>query len=374
MILPFSRWLSIMVVIGPAMLLAGPQHHHVRSVPENMVFGYLAAETAPVLRVSSGDVVTIDTVSMGGVKDDPERFFRENGISLDLQVVQEIIRIRREVKPTGINGHMLVRPIYVEGAQPGDTLEVRVLDVRSRAPYGINSGRPGASGIADIVPRPYLRVIRLDLERQVALFADGIEVPLRPFQGVMAVAPPPERGRLSSTPPYPDLGGNLDNKHLVRGATLYLPVHVPGALFHTGDPHAAQGNGEISITALESSNTVTVQLIVHQAGGLKVVRAETPTHYILMGFDFDLDAAMRMAITETLAFLRSDLGLDSFSALSLCSIGVDFEVTQVVDGTLGIHSMVPKALFTYRSREYWYRATEATPSGRHSAAASIATR
>jgi acetamidase/formamidase len=359
MSLSSSRWLSSVVLIGTATLLAGPAHHHVRSVPENMVFGYLAAETAPVLRVASGDIVTIDTVSMGGVKDDPEGFFRMNRIPLDLPVVQEIIAIRREVKPTGINGHMLVRPIYVEGAQPGDTLEVRVIDVRSRAPYGINSGRPGASGIADIVPRPYLRVIPLDLDRQVALFADGIEVPLHPFQGVMAVAPPLERGRLSSTPPYPDLGGNLDNKHLVKGATLYIPVHVPGALFHTGDPHAAQGNGEISITALESSNTVTVQLIVHRGRGLKVVRAETPTHYILMGFDVDLDAAMRMAITETLAFLRSDLGLDSFSALSLGSIAVDFEVTQVVDGTLGIHSMVPKVIFTKQTREYWFSATTA---------------
>jgi acetamidase/formamidase len=313
-------------------------------------------------------------VSMGGVKDDPEGFFRDNRIPLDLPVVQEIIAIRREVKPTGINGHMLVRPIYVEGAQPGDTLEVRVIDVRSRAPYGINSGRPGASGIADIVPRPYLRVIRLDLDRQVALFADGIEVPLHPFQGVMAVAPPPERGRLSSTPPYPDLGGNLDNRHLVRGATLYLPVHVPGALFHTGDPHAAQGNGEISITALESSNTVTVQLIVHRGGGLQVVRAETPTHYIPMGFDADLDVAMQMAIRETLAFLRSDLGLDSFSALSLSSIAVDFEVTQVVDGTLGIHAMIPKALFTRRSREYWYSMGNTSPRGSDGAAANAAPR
>lgn len=348
--------LGIAAAVAPSAVSAAPARHHVRSVPENMVFGYLAAETPPVLRVNSGDIVMIDTVSMGGVREeDPERFFRENGIPLDLPVVREIIAIRREVKPSGISGHMMVRPIYVVQAEPGDTLEVRVLDVRSRAPYGINSGRPGASGIPDIVPRPYLRVIRLDLGRQVALFGDGIEVPLRPFQGLMAVAPPPNRGRLSSTPPYPDLGGNIDNKHLGTGSTLYLPVHVRGALFHTGDPHGAQGNGEISITALESSNTVTVQLLVRRAGGLKVARAETPTHHILMGFDADLDAAMRMAITETVGFLRSDFGLDAHSALSLSSIAVDFEVTQVVDGTQGIHAMVPKSLFQGRRQEYWYR-------------------
>lgn len=359
-----ARFLRLASAIAAASCAseAAPARHHVRSVPGNMIFGYLAAETPPVLRVASGDIVTIDTVSMGGVREeDPERFFRENGIPLDLPVVREIIAIRREVKPSGISGHMMVRPIHVEGAEPGDTLEVRVLEVRSRAPYGVNSGRPGASGVPDIVPRPYLRVIRLDPVRQVALFGEGIEVPLRPFQGLLAVAPPPERGRLSSTPPYSDLGGNLDNRHLVAGATLFLPVHVPGALFHTGDPHAAQGNGEVSGTALESSNTVTVQLIVRRGGGLKVARAETPTHHILMGFDPDLDAAMRMAINETTGFLRMERGLDAFDALSLASIAVDFEVTQVVDGTQGVHAMLAKSLFTSRRGDYWYR-PDATPN------------
>lgn len=358
-----TRALRIALVIAgaPFALDATPVRHHVRSVPGNMVFGYLAAETPPVLRVASGDIVTIDTVSMGGVREEePERFFRENDIPLDLPVVREIIAIRREVKPSGISGHMMVRPIHVEGAEPGDTLEVRVLEVRSRAPYGVNSGRPGSGGVPDVVPRPYLRVIRLDAGRQVALFGEGVEVPLRPFQGLMAVAPPSGRGRLSSTPPYPDLGGNLDNRHLVEGSTLYLPVHVPGALFHTGDPHAAQGNGEISGTALESSNTVTVQLFVRRGRAPKIVRAETPTHHILMGFDPDLDAAMRMAITETTGFLRTEIGLDAFSALSLASIAVDFEVTQVVDGTQGVHAMVAKSLFTSRRGDYWYR-PEATP-------------
>lgn len=347
---------GVWVYLRPVSAVAAvPERHHVRSVPANMIYGYLAAETPPVLRIRSGDIVTIDTVSMGGVRaEEPERFFKENGLPLDLPVIREIIAIRREVRVSAISGHMMVRPIYIEGARPGDMLEVRVLDVHSRAPYGVNSGRPGASGVADLVPRPYQRVIRLDLERRVALFAAGIEVPLQPFQGLMAVAPPPARGRLSSTPPYPDLGGNLDNKHLGPGATLYLPVHVEGALFHTGDPHAAQGNGEVSNTALESSNTATFQFFVHAGAAPSVCRAETATHHILMGFHPDLDAAMRMAISETTGFLRYRMGLDALAAASLCSIAVDFEVTQVVDGTLGIHAMLPKSLFTGTNHDYWH--------------------
>ena len=239
---------------------------------------------------------------------------------------------------------------------PGDTLEVRVLDVRSRAPYGVNAGRPGAGGIPDAVPRPYSRFIKLDLDRQVAKFTDTIEVPLHQFQGVMGIAPAATRGRLSSIPPYPDLGGNLDNKHLGRGATIYFPVQTEGALFQTGDPHAAQGNGEVSITAIESSNTVTLQFIVRKGLAIKTVRAETPTHYVLMGFDSELNLAMRMAIMQTLDFLREKQKLDFFDALSLASIGVDFEVTQVVDQTKGIHAMVPKALFKDGSSAgYWYQ-------------------
>jgi acetamidase/formamidase len=208
------------------------------------------------------------------------------------------------------------------------------------------------------VPRPYSKIIKFDLERQVAKFSDTIEIPLRQFQGVMAVAPTKERGKLGSSPPYPDIGGNFDNKWLGRGATIYFPVQVEGALFQTGDPHAAQGNGEVSITAIESSNTVTVQFIVHKDMPLKVCRAETPTHYICMGLDVELNLAMRMAITQTLEFLKEKKGLEFFDALSLASVGVDFEVTQVVDTTKGIHAMIPKSIFKdSTATAYWYSAT-----------------
>jgi acetamidase/formamidase len=333
-------------------------NHHLRSTPGNLVQGYFSAETPPVLRIASGEIVTIDTISGGGSRnnEDPEKFFKDNDISLELEVVKDIIAFRNaKVPPSGIRGHLMTGPIFVEGAAPGDMLEVRVLDIKSRAPYGMNSGRPGSGGIPDLVPRPYSKLIKFDLERQVAKFSENIEIPLKQFQGVMGVAPAAGSGKLSSSPPYTNIGGNFDNKHLGKGATLYLPVQADGALFQTGDPHAAQGNGEISITAIESSNTVTMQFIVHKGVALKVPRAETPTHYICMGLDVELTLAMRMAITQTIDFLKEKKGLDFFDALALGSVGVDFEVTQVVDNTKGIHAMIPKAIFKdERAASYWY--------------------
>lgn len=336
--------------------------HHLPSIPANMVSGYFSADTPPVMRIKSGEIVEIDTISGGGgmgsgADEKPEKFFTDNGISLDLPVVQEILAIRREVKSSGIRGHIMTGPIFIEGAAPGDTLEVRILDVKSRAPYGINSGRPGSGGIPDLVPRPYSKVIKFDLDRQIAKFSDTIEIPLRQFQGVMGIAPAAARGKLSSSPPYTDIGGNFDNKHLGKGATLYLPVQVEGALFQTGDPHAAQGNGEVSITAIESSNTVTIQFIVRKDLPIKVARAETPTHYISMGLDVELNVAMRMAITQTIDFLKEKKGLEFLDALSLASVGIDFEVTQVVDTTKGIHAMIPKSIFKddRTTNNYWYQ-------------------
>ena len=335
-----------------------PVDHHLRSIPANMVSGYFSADTPPVLRIKSGETVEIDTVSGGGGATDekPEKFFIDNGISLDLQVVKDLIAIKQEVKNSGIRGHMMTGPIFVEGAMPGDTLEIRIVDIKSRAPYGMNMGRPGSGGIPDLVPRPYSKIIKFDLERQIAKFSDNIEIPLKQFQGVMGVAPPAARGRLSSSPPYADIGGNFDNKHLGKGATLYLPVQVEGALFQTGDPHAAQGNGEVSITAIESSNTVTMQFIVRKDMPIKVPRAETPTHYICMGLDVELTMAMRMAITQTIDFLKEKKGLDFLDGLALASVGVDFEVTQVVDVTKGVHAMIPKSIFKdNRTADYWYK-------------------
>jgi acetamidase/formamidase len=333
--------------------------HFLGAKPANMIWGYFWAETPPVLTVKSGATVEVDTTDLTGITDeDPEQFFKEHSLPLDLPAIKDLIAIKREVKPTGIRGHMMTGPILVEGAQPGDTLEVRVLDVKTRVPYAMNRMRPGGGGIPDLVPRPFGKFIPIDLEHNVALFTDRVKVPLRPFQGVMAVAPTPDRGKLPSGPPYADIGGNFDNKDLGRGATVYFPVQVPGALFYVGDPHAVQGDGEVDGGAAETSNTVILQFIVRKDLRISAVRAETPAHYIVMGLDVELTKAMHKAISGSVDFLKETQELDFFNALSLCSIGVDFRVTQVVDNTKGIHAMIPKSYFTSDkpAEPYWYQA------------------
>jgi acetamidase/formamidase len=333
-------------------------NHFIGAKPANMIWGYFWAETPPILTVKSGAIVEVDTMDLTGITpEDPEKFFKDHGLPLDLPAIQDLIAVKRGVKPTGIRGHMMTGPIFVEGAQPGDTLEVRVLEVKTRVPYAMNLMRPGGGGIPDLVPRPFGKYIPLDLEKNVALFTDRIRVPLKPFQGVMAVAPVAERGKLPSGPPYADIGGNFDNKDLGKGATVYFPVQVPGALFHVGDPHAVQGDGEVDGGAAETSNTVILQLIVRKDLHITAVRAETPAHYMVMGMDVELSRAMHKAIAGSVDFLKETQGLDFFDALSLCSIGVDYRVTEVVDNTKGIHAMIPKAYFISDkpAAPYWYR-------------------
>ena len=227
--------------------------HYLRATADT-IRGVFSGAAAPALTIKSGEVVQIDTLSMFGMSNEnPEQFFKENGISRENQAVKDMIAVKKATASIAtIRAGVLTGPICVEGAQPGDTLEVRILAINSSAPYGINQGRPGGGGVPDLVPRPYFKVIKLDLERNVGLFSDQVEIPLCPFMGKVAVAPTKDRGELPSGPPYRDIGGNFDNRHFTAGATIYLPVHVEGALFYTGDPHAAQGNGEVSGSAIES--------------------------------------------------------------------------------------------------------------------------
>jgi acetamidase/formamidase len=332
------------------------------AAPANMIWGYFSAETPPVLKIHSGQIVAVDTTDLTGISaDNPEKFFIDNHVSLDLEAVKDLIAIKKGVKSTGIRGHMMTGPIYIEGAEPGDTLEVRIMSVKTRVPYGMNGSRPGGGGVPDLVPRPYSRFIKLDLDRQVAVFSDKIEVPMHPFQGVMAVAPTPERGKLPSGPPYPDIGGNFDNKDLCAGTTVYFPVQVAGALFHVGDPHAGQGDGEVSGSAIESSNRVTMQFIIHKDIHIKNVWAETPTSYLLFGLDVELSSAMHKAIANSIDFLKEKEGLTFVDALTLCSIGVDYVATEVVDVTKGVHAVIPKKYFKdVNPADYWYKGEEVT--------------
>ncbi len=314
------------------------EEHELPATPSTVAWGYYWSEAEPVLRVESGDVVRVVTM----ITNSPERLERA-GVPAD-QVQQSLRDIYAQVEDRGPGGHILTGPIWVEGAEPGDALEVRVLEVGLALSYGYN----GCSGfLPDNCGELRTRIIELDRERMIGYFADGIEIPLRPFFGSMGVAPPPAAGRVSSNPPSTH-AGNLDNKELVAGTSLFIPVHVPGALFEVGDGHAAQGDGEVNQTAIETSLTGRLQLIVHKGMTLEWPRAETPTHYIAMGTDEDLTVATRIAVQQAVDFLVQEKGLDQGAAYALVSIAVDLGITELVDGNVGVHAMIPKSIFVGR--------------------------
>lgn len=319
-----------------------------RSTPETVSWGYIAADLPPVLRVQSGQTVRIDTVSHQGIntKQDPVSYFGAAGIPPE-QVLQDARDIFSKVKRAeGAGPHVITGPVYIEGAQPGDMLEVRVLDVEVRVPYGVNSTGPRSGVLPDLLAQPALKTIKLDLERRVALFSGDIEVPLAPFMGIVAVAPPPALVRVSTRPPGA-FGGNIDFRHLTAGATLYLPVFNEGALFYTGDGHAMQGDGEVDGTAIEISLTPTLQLIVHKGAGaaMKWPCAEDVTHYFAMGMDADLGEALKNAVEETVALLRRKAGLSAADAYALASLSVDFRVGEAVNDVKMVYGTIPKRIF-----------------------------
>jgi acetamidase/formamidase len=318
---------------------ARPQSTHtLKPTPRTIAWGHYAAGTSPVLRLHSGDTVEMETL----ITTSPERL-EAAGVSPD-QVEPALRAIYKEVTDKGPGGHILTGPVYIEGAEPGDTLEVRIQSIRLLIPYAYNGFRPGAGFLADEFPYARMKIIPLDAARMVARFSGRIEIPLRPFFGSMGVAPPEGMGRISSAPPWFH-AGNLDNKELVAGTTLFIPIHARGALFQAGDGHAAQGNGEVDITALETSLAGTFQFIVRKDLHLRWPRAETPTHYITMGLHEDLREAAKLAVTEMIDFLVTEKHLMRDDAYMLASVAADLAITQLVDGNKGVHAMIAKAIF-----------------------------
>jgi acetamidase/formamidase len=331
--------------------------HSLKSTPETVVWGYLAADVPPVLAIRSGQTVRIDTVSHQGVINmtDPVTFFGRAGIPRE-QVLQDALDIyEKEPHPGGSGAHVLTGPIYIEGAEPGDMLEVRIHQLDHRVPYGVNNAGPRTGVVIDMLPGPTPKIIRFDLQRKVALFSQDIEVPLAPFLGIMAVAPSRDMLMVSSRPPS-RWGGNMDLNKLGVGATLYLPVFNAGAQFFTGDPHAVQGDGEVNGTAIEASLTATLQFVVHKAAGraMKWPRAEDAENYYVMGMDLDLDVALTEAVRESIAFLKERYNLSDADAYSLSSVGIDFRVGEAVDSNLMIYGVIPKRLFKTNA-PYWTR-------------------
>jgi acetamidase/formamidase len=309
-----------------------------KATPKTVAWGYYDAKATPVLRVKSGDTVQIDTL----ITNSPKRL-EDAGLPPE-QVEQSLRDITDQVKDKGPGGHILTGPIYIEGAQPGDVLEVKILAIKLAIPYAYNAFGPGRGYIPDDYPYAKMKIIPLDEKRMIAKFAPGIEIPLHPFFGSMGDAPPESAGRFNSAPPW-IMAGNLDNKDLVAGTTLYIPVHAPGALFEVGDGHAGQGDGEVDITALETSLVGTFQFIVRKDMHLKWPRAETPTHYITMGLNDDLNACATLAVREMIDFLVTEKHLSRDDAYMLASVAADLHITELVDGNKGVHMMLPKSIF-----------------------------
>lgn len=333
---------------APAARAADAPPIHLPSTPQTVVRGVISKDRAPVLRIKSGQTVRIDTVSHGGLTDDPVAFFGAEGIPPD-QVLKDVIDIAKIPRTEGFGGHVLTGPVYVEGAEPGDMLEVRIISVEPRVPYGVNNPGPGGAA-PDLVAQRTSKVIKFDMKRKVALFSKDVELPLAPFMGIMAVAPGEPVG--SRAPGA--FGGNMDLRRLTAGSTLYLPVFNSGALFFTGDSHAGQGDGEVDGNAIEASMTATLQFIVHKGEGAKMTfpYAEDAENFYIMGMDPDLDKAMQSAVAETVKFLQAKAGMSASDAYSLSSVGVDFAVAQAVDQNLTIYAAVPKSHFK-KAWPYW---------------------
>ncbi len=342
----------------------------VPSRPETVTWGWFPIDRPPVATIGSGDTVRIDTLTHAGAtqNDDPETSLGSLGVGRD-EILEDVFDFwaSRPTRPReGRSGHIITGPIYVEGAAPGDMLEIEIVSLETRVPYGINNTGPTSGVFGTSYPGSRAEDTPLDIQRErhlirtasvggreVALFSPEIHVPLVPFMGIMAVAPADPlvgqpgvtvAGVQSSRPPGP-FGGNMDLKDLAAGSTLYLPVFHPGALFYVGDPHSAQGDGEVSGTAIEQSLTGTFRFTVHKGKTIATPRAETATHHILMGIDLDLDRALQMAVREVVAFLVEEHGLTPARAFSLASIAVDFQVAEAVDLTQVVAGKIPKRLF-----------------------------
>jgi acetamidase/formamidase/ketosteroid isomerase-like protein len=316
-----------------------PKTHRLEATPSTVAYGYYWSEAKPALRIASGDIVDVDTL----LTNTPTGLERAGVPDAKIQsslkaIVGEVTGDRR-----GPGGHILTGPVYVEGAEPGDVLEVKILSIDFPLDYGYN----GCSGILPencdrSVPA---RIIPIDAKAMTAAFAPGIVIPLRPFFGSMGVAPAPELGRVSSNPPGKH-AGNLDNKELGVGSTLFIPVFVRGALFEVGDGHGAQGDGEVDQTAIETSLRGRIQLTVRKGMTLTWPRAETAADYISMATDPDLTVATKGAIQEMVDFVAATRNMTKHQAYQLVSVAGNVAVTQLVDKpNLGVHVRLPKSIF-----------------------------
>jgi acetamidase/formamidase len=313
--------------------------HNLRAAPDTVRIGVFDAEFPSIMTIESGDTVEVQCVS------GREELMPPAGSSM---VVPPELTAILAANPGTRAGHIVTGPIAIAGAMPGDMLEIRIEKIVAGANWGYNMIRPLVGTLPEDFHETTMMHIPVDQEKLVCTLPWGTELKMAPFFGVMGVAPPPAFGRIMSKEPRIH-GGNLDNKEMIAGSTLYLPVWVPGANFSVGDGHGVQGDGEVCVTALEMCLTGTFTFVLHKGDGpnrplLRMPRAETASHFISMGLNEDLDQAMKQALREMIAFICSRTNLSREQAYAFCSLAVDFHVTQTVNGEKGVHGMLPKGL------------------------------
>jgi acetamidase/formamidase len=323
------------IALSSAATMSAQKVHQLPATPATVAYGYYWSEAKPAIRVNSGDIVEIETMLTNTPMGLERMGVKPEDIPQNLRdiVAQDTGSLK------GPGGHILTGPIYVEGADSGDVLEVRIQSITLPIAYGYN----GCSGyLRELCEQRGSRLIMMDRQKMTAEVAPGIVVPLRPFWGSMGVAPAPALGRVSSNPPSRH-AGNLDNRELVAGTTLYIPVFVKGALLELGDGHAAQGDGEVDQTAIETNLKGRIQLVVRKNMKLDWPRGETPTHWITMGTDTSLVVATKTAITQMVKFLQETKGVTQTQAYQAASMAADLHITQLVDGNVGVHMMIAKS-------------------------------
>ncbi|WP_306004518.1 acetamidase/formamidase family protein [Aquicoccus porphyridii] len=308
--------------------------HRLTASPDTCAWGYFDASLSAALEIDSGEEVVIETVS-GGPDHVPDK---DAGFHVPPELWEIHARSERMLP-----GHILTGPVAVRGARPGHVLQVDILDVALRQDWGWNLIHPLMGTLPGEFERKRIEIIPLDDKAMVGRMPWGLDLPLRPFFGVMGVAPPPGWGRISTIQPRAH-GGNIDNRELVAGTTLFLPVHVAGAMFWCGDGHGAQGDGEVCVTAIETALTGRFRLSLRADMQLDLPRAETPTHLITMGLHEDLDRCAEVALRDMIGWIVAQTGLSREDAYMLCSLAGDLRITQTVNGQKGVHMMMARAL------------------------------
>ena len=340
--LPFGTPLAFAtVLVATTAHGQSPKVHQLPATPATVAYGYYWSEAKPAIRVNSGDMVEIETMLTNSPTGLERMGVKPEDVPQNLRDI--VAQVTGEARGPG--GHILTGPIYVENADSGDVLEVRIQSITLPLAYGYN----GCSGfVRELCDRATgTGLVMMDRKNMTAEVAPGITVPLRPFWGSMGVAPAASLGRVSSNPPSRH-AGNMDNKELVAGSILYVPVFVKGALLEIGDGHAAQGDGEVDQTGIETNLKGRVQLIVRKDMKLEWPRIETPTHWITMGTDTSLVVATRTAIQEMVKFLQETKGITQTQAYKAASMAADLRITELVDGNVGVHMVIAKSYLAPR--------------------------